>query len=611
MIKFFFLILSLSVSVFADAKRIKLSSVSIEVPDAVTAGNKVTVTKGGLSQYAYNRLRTDSSAYYYTYSFRYTNGLFEFRETTKEDIYEWHESVWPKFRKAKEKSYYNEKLFVAIENPVLDGQLWGITNESADKYRKITIIYKFNQTTQFIACLKSAYNPEGFLAMQDSLVKMLETVRIDPYVAPVHQIPGQSGSLAGKIRHELIELPLGLSNDFNNPVAEQLGNGDVVLAFAHSTGSEIFRLNKEWKIVQHEKFTKIVHDIVAYGDEFFTVASTDYNKMTWGIYPSLYLTKHSSDCSPLYWNLVFKRQKLRLPGHQTFDYYSRDNVCIELVDSIGLIYCNSERKFGDFKLGQAGAWKLFSAVGGMKKKADEDLWHVSHCFVQKSVSDERFVYLFSIGDMSPRALCLSKIDVQLEKDSVDTSSFYHLELNKINGPAGDNYILDSHLSNPVIYKNRLFIVLETESDARADYEDNQYSSNRGANDLFLVSCTKSGTDIKVDQITKTKNTEEVNPKLAIHHQQLLLLFTEVTTSKAAPIPVFEDRYLYLDEKGNRKSPIESIETIYLSEKKEDWKMPDSPTNRDGNDLLKLRDGSILWIRLLKNTRQLECVLISE
>jgi hypothetical protein len=40
-------------------------------------------------------------------------------------------------------------------------------------------------------------------------------------------------------------------------------------------------------------------------------------------------------------------------------------------------------------------------------------------------------------------------------------------------------------------------------------------------------------------------------------------------------------------------------------------MPDSPTNRDGNELIKLQNGSLLWVRLLKNTRQLEVVLIED
>jgi len=592
--------------------RVKLSTVSIELPAEVTKGNQVTVTNGGLASYAWNRLRNDSSAYYYSYSFKYTNGLFEFRETTKEDIYEWHESTYPRFKKTKEKGFYNEKAFVAIQNPVLKGKLFGITNQTKGKVRKITVIYKFNKTTQFIASLKSAYNGQGFLAMQDSLINMLETVKIDPYVAPEHGTVKQSGELQNMVDHFIIDLPLGLSNDFNNPVVAQCQNGDLILAFAHSTGSEIFRITLDLQIKHHYSFDMVLHDIVTYGDDFFSLASTEYNKLTYGVYPSLFLSKHSADCKVQYFNRVFKKFKLRMPGNQVFDFYSRDNVCLEVVDSLGLVYANSERKFADFKIGQAGAYKIFSTEAGMKKKADKDMWHVSHCFAQKSISDKDYIYLFSLGDNFPRALCMSKINILLEKDSTDSVSFFHEELYEIDGSAGDNYIMDSHISEPVIYKDRLYILLETESGAKTDTDfENTYSSNRGRNDLFLISIDKEGENLKTKQITKTKNFEEVNPKLAVHNDLLLIIYTEVKYSSASPIPTMSDRYLYLDEKGRRKSKIHPFNSLYLNEDRADWKMPDSPINRDGNDLLKLKDGSIVWIRLLKNTRQLEYVRIRQ
>lgn len=581
----------------------------MDFPVEVTKGNKLLVTRGGLGQYAHNRLQDDSSAYYYTYSFRYTNGLFEFRETTKEDIYEWHESTYPKFKKGKEQRYYNEKAFLKIQNPVLKDKLWGITNETKGKVRKITVIYKFNKTTQFIASLKTAYNPEGFLAMQDSLINFLETVEVDPYVAPVHESVEQVGDLEGKVDHHIVDVPIGLSNDFNNPVVGQLDNGDVVIAFAHSTGSELFRMNSDMKITHHVHFDKVIHDIIPYGNKFFTLASTDYNKLTWGIYPTLYLSKHGSDCKVLYWNRVFTKQKLKYPGNQVFDYYSRDNVTGEVVDSLGLVYANAETKFPDFQVGQSGAYKIFSTVSGIKKKADKDLWHVSHCFAQKSIADDRHVYLFSLGDMTPRALSLSKVDVLLEKDSTDTSSFFHYELYPIKGNPGDNYIMDSHLSQPVIYQDRLFIILETESGAKTDFDNNDLSSNRGNNDLFLISCNKSGEDLDVKQLTKTKHIEEVNPKLAVHNDLLLVLYTEVQHSKTTSAPSFQDTYFYVDKKGSRKTKNAPFYSIYEKENADDCKMPDSPTNRDGNDLLMMKDGSVIWIRLLKNTRQLECIRI--
>ena len=592
----------------SHAHRIKLSTISLDFPTEVTKGNKVNVSQGGLSSYAWNRLRNDSSAYYYTYSFRYTNGLFEFRETTKEDIYEWHESTYPRFKKAKEKGYYNEKAFLKIENPVLKGKLFGITNETKGKVRKITVIYKFNKTTQFTASLKSAYNGPGFVAMQDSLINFLETVEIDPFVIPEHEAVSQTGDLKDKVSHHLVNLPVGLSNDFNNPVVAQCENGDLIVAFAHSTGSEIFRLNSNWEILHHYSFDKVVHDIVPYGDQFFSLASTEYNKLTYGIYPSLFLSKHDPNCEVLYFNRVFNKFKLRFPGNQVFDFYSRDNVCLEVVDSLGLVYANSERKFSDMKVGQAGAYKTFSTVSGMKKKADKDLWHVSHCFAQKSIADDEHVYLFSLGDNFPRGLSMSKINILLEKDSTDTVSFYHEELYKLKGNGGDNYIMDSHISEPVFFKDKIYLVLETESGAKTDYDSgNGYSSNRGKNDLFLISVNKYGEAIESKQITKTKHFEEVNPKLAVHNDMLLLVYTEVKYSKATSKVEMSDKYIYLDEKGRRKTKGETIQSIYENEDPKDWKMPDSPINRDGNEFLHLQDGSVLWMRLLKNTRQLEII----
>lgn len=593
-------------------KRIKLSTISLEVPEEVTKGNKISVTTGGLATYAWNRLKTDSSSYYYTYSFRYTNGLFEFRETSKEDIYEWHESTYPKLKKSKEMGFYNEKAFVSIDNPLLKGKLFGITNETKGKVRKITVIYKFNKTTQFIASIKSAYNGPGFLAMQDSLVKMLETVQIDPYLAPEHAALKDPEGLKGQVSHAIIDVPVGLSNDFNNPVTVQCQNGDIIMAFAHSTGTELFRYTKDWQLKHHHSFDMVIHDLIPQGDEYFSLASTEYNKLSYGIYPSLFLSKHSPDGKVQYFNRVFKKFKLRFPGNQVFDYYSRDNVCLEIVDSLGLVYANSERKFSDFQVGQAGAYKLFSTVAGMKKKADKDLWHVSHCFAQKSIADNDYVYLFSLGDNFPRSLSMSKINILLEKDAEDSISFYHEELFKIKGNKGDNYIMDTHMSEPVFFNNRIYLVVETESGAKTNSDQgNSYSSNRGKNDLFLISVDKEGENSETKQITKTKNFEEVNPKLAVHNNQLLIIYTEIKYSSASPFPSMEDRFIYLDEKGRRKTKGAFLPTYYANEEKSDCKMPDSPINRDGNELLKLKDGSVVWIRLLKNTRQIEVVRFQE
>ena len=38
-------------------------------------------------------------------------------------------------------------------------------------------------------------------------------------------------------------------------------------------------------------------------------------------------------------------------------------------------------------------------------------------------------------------------------------------------------------------------------------------------------------------------------------------------------------------------------------------MPDSGINRDGSDFVKMSDGRAIWVRLMRNTRQLEVVEI--
>ena len=91
------------ISLLSFSEEIKLSTVSLEVPNKVTQGNKTSVTNDGVSTYSFTRLRADSTAYVYYYSFKYGKALYEFRETCKADIWEWLESSYnPKTARKKE-----------------------------------------------------------------------------------------------------------------------------------------------------------------------------------------------------------------------------------------------------------------------------------------------------------------------------------------------------------------------------------------------------------------------------------------------------------------------------------------------------------------------------
>ncbi len=593
---------------YSQYRRIKLSSLSFEVPMEVTKGNKVSRSTEGLSSYAWNRLRDDSTSYNYNYSYRYHYGIFEFRESSKEDIYEWLVTEYsPRYTKRKEEKYFNHEVFLNIENGVLKNHLTGITNDARKGIRKLTLVYKLDETTQFLASIKSAGTPDRFLDLQDSLAKILGTIEYTPPTIPKHKGVSQKGELKDKTQHMVINLPMALSNDFNNPVIEKTSDGGMYVVFAHSHGSEIFRLNKNLKIESHEHFGKIIHDIKVHDNEFFSVSSIDYNLLTYGIYPSLYLTKHDKNGKVLFWQTVLKKYKLKKPGDQVFDFYSRDNVCLEIADSVGIVYFNAEKKFMDWQTGQSGAYKTFSLEAGFLKKGEKDLWHVSHCFAQKSIADGDHAYLFSLGDNYPRTLNLSKVNITMHKDSTDTTSFWQEDLFKLSGNPGDNYIGDSHISDPIVYKGKLYIAIETEVGAKAKIEDNPYSVNRGNNDIFLVSCTLEGEDVKVKQITKTKHIEEVNPKIIEHNGLILMVYTEVKYSRVGEPTTFGDKYIYIDERSNRTSSLEDLNSYYHNEIIEDYRMPDSPTNRDGNSMIRLDDGRIIWLRLLKNTRQLEII----
>lgn len=601
----------ISISFLSWSAEIKLSTVSIEVPNQVTKGNRTIVSKDGVSTYSFTRLRSDSTAFVYSYSFKYGKALYEFRETCKADIWEWLESSYkPVTSRKREFKHFKIEQFENMENPLLDMKMQRFRIEYEDGLRKLTLIYKIDETTQFMASVKSAFPAKDFLKSQDTLISILETA--------THQLPvpykgsefTQSGSIENRIQHHLINLPLALSVDFDNPVVEVTRDDKIIVAFAHSDGSEIFMLSKEGQLLSHSHYSRLIHDIKAIQDGFFALSSDDYNLLRYDIYPSLYLTKHRSDGSLVFTQSFMKKDNTKIPGNQTFDFYSRDNSCLEIADSIGIVYSTTEKKIGFGKTVQQGAYKTFSVQTGFLKKGKKDPWHVSHCFAQKSVQYKNHAYLFSIGDNAPRGLSVSKVDLTIHKDSTDSTSFWHEVLLPIRGVLGDNYVADSHISDPIVWKDHLYIAIETEENAKTNHDSNPRSSNRGMNDIFIVKCDLNGENVKIQQLTKTKHIEETNPKIAVLGDEIFMIYNEFKYQKNGLVQEINEKYLFLDERLIRTSKAQTLQSHYALEPITTSKMPDSGINRDGNEFVKLSDGSIVWLRLMKNTRQFELIVIN-
>jgi hypothetical protein len=580
------------------------------VPDKAAHGNKTTITKDGVSTYSFTRLRADSTAYVYNYSFKYGKALFEFRETCKADIWEWLESSYkPKTARKKEFKNFKIESFENLGNKVLDMNLEKFRIEYADGLRKLTLIYQIDETTQFMASVKSAFSAEDFLNAQDTLTAMLETVGVVlPTISPTDNFE-QKGELKGHIKHHLIDLPFALSNDFDNPVVAITKNDEIIISYAHSKGSEVFVLDSKFKLISKFHYDRLIQRIETVSDGFFAISSDDYNLLRYDIYPSTYLTKHKPNGELVFTQSFFKKDNIKAPGNQVFDYYSRDNMCLEIYDSIGLMYTTAEKKVGMANVVQQGAYKTFSVFNGFLKKGKKDLWHVSHCFAQKSTRHKNHVFLYSLGDNDPRGLSLSKIDLTIHKDSTDSTSFWHEVLVKFNGILGDNYIADSHISDPIVFNNQLFIALETEENAKTNHDPNPRSANRGMNDIFLVRCDLEGENVMVKQITKTKYIEEANPKIAVVNDRIFMIYNEIKYNNNGLAVSIGEKYMYLDERCIRETKAEDLQSYYSNEKRVDYRMPDSGINRDGNEFVQLSDGRIVWVRLLKNTRQLEVIEI--
>lgn len=609
---YLFLLCFLTISSFVFAERVTLSTVSFDVPPQAASGNKVLVTFDGISTYAWNRLRNDSSAYYYSYSFKLDNALFEFRECHKVDIYEGFETFFkPSLARSKELQNYHISDFQSLENPFLAESFSNAFVEYDKGIRKLILLYTINQTGLFLVTVKSSYPAETFIKAQNNLDSILVTASYAPPALPEHEPVQQKGELANRTSHHTIQLPYLLSTDFNNPVVAATNDGGFVVAFAHARGSEIFRINSSMQLVSQTHHDKIIHDIAISRSGFFSLSSTDYNLLSYGTYPSLYLNKHDADGKVELSQVVFKKNNVSLPGNQVFDFYSRDNVCLEIADTFGIIYMTSEKKWSDFQVLQSGAYKTFSAETGILKKENEDLFHVSHCFAQAGTHDDRYAYLVSLGDGYPRGVCVSKVDISLDGKSEDTTSIYHYPIYKVDGNPSDNYVADTHFSEPVLFNNYLYVAIESEQGARTDIENNEYSTNRGHNDLFVVKCKLDTKELTVKQITKTDKIEEMNPKLAVLGSELLLIYTEARYDKTSGRYSLGEKYLLLDERVGRQSMLESFDSFYDHEIRSDYKMPDSPVNRDGSNLITLSDNSVIWVRLLKNAQEIEVIRFTE
>jgi hypothetical protein len=592
----------------AFGARVKLSTIAFEVPDAMAAGNKVSVAPDGMSTYAWNRLRTDSTSYYYSYSFKLDNALFEFRETHRVDIYESFETFFkPKLKRRTEQKNYRIPMFQNTSNEFLKKSFNYSIVEYDKGMRKITLVYEINKTSQFLVSVKTMYPAETFIRAQKNLDTILMSAVYEPPVLPEFSPIVQKGELANRTSHHLVKMPYFLSIDFNNPVVQATPDNGFVAVFAHAKGSEIFTINSNYEIVSVAHHDKIIHDIAISEKGFFSLSSTDYNLLSYGTYPSLYLNKHNHSGEVELSQVVFKNNDLKIPGNQVFDFYSRDNVCLEIADTFGIIYMNAEKRYSDMKVVQSGVYKTFSLDGGILKKGNQDLYHVSHCFAQASTHDDKYAYLLSVGDGYPRGVYASKVDLAVAKDSTDTTSIYHHQLYKVGGILSDNYVADTHISEPLLYNNFIYVIIETEEGARTDLEDNPYSTNRGNNDLFLVKCELGTKELIVKQITKTQHIEEVAPKFIDLGDDLLLVYTEVRYDKQSGRNSFGDKYLLLDERGGRESLLENFDSFYAHEERVDYKMPDSPLNRDGSNLIKMADGSVIWVRLMKNAQQLEVI----
>ena len=89
-----------------------------------------------------------------------------------------------------------------------------------------------------------------------------------------------------------------------------------------------------------------------------------------------------------------------------------------------------------------------------------------------------------------------------------------------------------------------------------------------------------------------------------------MLYNEIKYNNNGQVNGMDDMYMYLDERCNRLTKAENLNSYYQSEDPQNARMPDSAVSRDGNEFKVMSDGSVIWVRLMKNTRQLEVIRIT-
>ena len=244
------------------ASEVTLSTISFEVPAEAASGNKVILSTDGMSTYAWNRLRQDSASYYYSYSFKLDNALFEFRECHRVDIYEGYETFYkPKFAQSKEAKNFQISRFLNTPNEFLSKSFSSAVVEYDQGMRKLILFYTIDQTGLFLVSVKTKYPVETFLKAQETLNSILITAKHIVPELPAKETIVQKGEIAGRTKHLAVELPVYVSNDFNNPVVAAHPGGSFVVAFAHATGTELFKVNAGMSVYWHTHHDNISHDI--------------------------------------------------------------------------------------------------------------------------------------------------------------------------------------------------------------------------------------------------------------------------------------------------------------------------------------------------------------
>src|SRR5690606_31575973 len=122
-----------------------------------------------------------------------------------------------KLAKNKETKNYLISVFQNTTNEFLKSSFDYAVVEFDKGMRKITLIYKINKTSQFVASMKTMYPIETFIKAQKNLDTILTSAIYEAPVLPKYDKIVQKGELANRTEHYLLKSPFFLSIDFNNP----------------------------------------------------------------------------------------------------------------------------------------------------------------------------------------------------------------------------------------------------------------------------------------------------------------------------------------------------------------------------------------------------------